>query len=379
MPAIVVVDGYNVKIHENGNVTLEGKNGDNGETPTPPTPEEPEKPKTVEEAKKANEPLSITENTTITDNFGNQVIVPAGFKIGSDSATNVTGGVVVVDVSHTATEGSEFVWIPVGIVYTDEAKTESKAKTINLSRYTFANDAEGTPTEQGEKAITINYKKEYGGAYPDMDVDFTELAESDLVNKVALNIEEFKIKATQNHGYYIGRYEARTAGNAERVEDDEDNGDQVTVEKDGYVYNYVTQGEAKRLSKEMYSDTNFTSDLMNSYAWDTAIVFMQTFDNRANKTAATKPYARQNNLNTGSLASQGTNHLEEAKQDKICNIWDIASNAAEWTTEISSFPDDPCTHRGGVYDFSNVCTASRYYGRAEYSYGYGVFRPLLYM
>ncbi len=46
----------------------------------------------------------------------------------------------------------------------------------------------------------------------------------------------------------------------------------------------------------MYSDSNFESDLMNSYAWDTAIVFLQKFDNRANK-ASLKPYSRQNSLN----------------------------------------------------------------------------------
>ncbi len=97
MPEIVVVDGYNVKIHENGNVTIEGENENNEETPTPPTPE---KLKTVEEAKKANEPLSTTENTTIVDNYGNQIILPAGFKISEESASNVTGGVVIEDVSH---------------------------------------------------------------------------------------------------------------------------------------------------------------------------------------------------------------------------------------------------------------------------------------
>ena len=34
----------------------------------------------------------------------------------------------------------------------------------------------------------------------------------------------------------------------------------------------------------MYTDNNFKSDLVNSYAWDTTIVFAQTFDNRLDKT-----------------------------------------------------------------------------------------------
>ena len=126
----------------------------------------------------------------------------------------------------------------------------------------------------------------------------------------------------------------------------------------------------------MYSDSNFESDLMNSYAWDTAIIFLQKFDNRENKTETTKPYSRQNSLNTR-LATQGTNKL--STQDKICNIYDMASNTYEWTTETYSLADIPCAIRGGNYNSS--------YGYASYrdgfttrgSYGGSAFRPLLYL
>ena len=39
------------------------------------------------------------ENTILTDDYGNSVKIPEGFKIAEDSATTVTGGVVVEDVS----------------------------------------------------------------------------------------------------------------------------------------------------------------------------------------------------------------------------------------------------------------------------------------
>ena len=127
----------------------------------------------------------------------------------------------------------------------------------------------------------------------------------------------------------------------------------------------------------MYSDSNFESDLINSYAWDTAIVFLQKFDNRANKT---KPYSRQNSLNTGSLASQGTNSLEDtSKQDVICNVWDMASNCYEWTTETCSYSDFPCTGRGGFYNDSSDYASNRGYGTTSYSYDLISFRSLLYM
>ena len=56
---------------------------------------------------------SETKNTTVKDSLGNQVVVPAGFKV-INPTENVTDGIIVEDVSHSATKGSQFVWIPVG-------------------------------------------------------------------------------------------------------------------------------------------------------------------------------------------------------------------------------------------------------------------------
>ena len=91
--------------------------------------------------------LSTTDNTELEDAYGNKIVVPAGFKIVSDSTTNnaqtVNQGIVIEDATvdsegnATATNGSQFVWIPVGKIYTDVAKTEANAKTIELGRYSF--------------------------------------------------------------------------------------------------------------------------------------------------------------------------------------------------------------------------------------------------
>ena len=128
----------------------------------------------------------------------------------------------------------------------------------------------------------------------------------------------------------------------------------------------------------MYSDSNFESDLMNSYAWDTAIVFLQKFDNRANK-ASLKSYSQQKSLND-SLASQGTNNLSDgSKQDVICNVYDMASNCSEWTTETFSDSRNPCTVRGGLYGNSRCYTSLRSNLNTTDSNSRISFRPLLYM
>ena len=93
----------------------------------------------------------------------------------------------------------------------------------------------------------------------------------------------------------------------------------------------------------MYVGTNFTSDLMNSYTWDTTIDFLQKCDDREgeNKT----PYSRQTSL-YGGMAEKGT--IGTDKEDKICNIYDMAMNCYEWSTEISSNGESLCVDRGGA-------------------------------
>ena len=123
----------------------------------------------------------------------------------------------------------------------------------------------------------------------------------------------------------------------------------------------------------MYSDSNFESDLVNSYAWDTAIDFLQKCDDRVNKT---KPYSIQNSLNTGSLASKGTNGT--GTEDVICNVYDMASNCHEWSTETYSWAGDPCVVRGGHYLYSTKSPADRTSSKSAGSSVFA-FRPLLYL
>ena len=296
----------------------------------------------------------FTSNTKITDTYGNTITIPEGFKIASDSANDVTGGVVIEDVNHTATAGSQFVWIPVGTVYTNVNKTESK--TINLNRYTFAGD--GTPTAQGTNTIDTYYQ---------------ELATSTSGNATAKDIEAFKAStsAEKAGGYYIGRYEA-SIGTQRTAETDNSGLGQVTVKGNEYVYNYVTQLQASTLSRNMYSSTNFESDLINSYAWDTAIVFIQEFSGDTD-------YARQifyqATLAKTGEATDGTN------KDVRCNIYDMAGNTSEWSTEtFGNSGGQACVDRGGTYTASaGGMACERADGSSFVSVASISFRPILYV
>ena len=317
--------------------------------------------------KKIKEITGNEEINTITqDSLGNRIVVPAGFGVVNPD-DNVTDGIIVKDKTHTNTAGSEFVWIPVGAV-TKEDKT---TVNIELKRYVFNED--GTINEKFTKTEPEEQVKQTGYSYC-----YTEgLKNSVTINTHAKNIADFRTKAESSNGYYIGRYEARDKDTtSDRTESSSDT-NQVVCMENNYVYNQITQPQAATLSREMYTGTAFESDLINSYAWDTATLFLQTFDNRVNKDTL-KVYSRQTSLNS-SLADQGTNKLETNQQDKICNVYDMASNCYEWSTETYGDIDSSCSLRGGLYYGDYYYESARNYYFITHKDFYTSFRPILYL
>ena len=351
-PVNATVDGKSFTIDGDGNVTSTGSgNGPTGGTLGTVTGNE-------------------EKNTTVQDSLGNQVVVPAGFEVVNPN-DNVEDGIVVRDKTHTNTAGSEFVWIPVGDVKTRDKGTIN----IELKRYVFNNDgtvnADLTKTEPGDQLKPSTRYSDY----------YTEgLENSQTDNTHAKNIAIFRKKAEGSHGYYIGRYEARDKDATDERTYSSGKTNQLVCTADNYVYIYVAQSQAATLSRGMYTGTPFESDLINSYAWDTATLFLQTFDNRTNKDSL-KKYSRQTSLNTENdgLASKGTNKLDTSKQDKICNVYDMASNCWEWSTETNSISSSACTQRGGKFDYSYPYTSNRNNSTMAYGGYDGSFRPLLYL
>ena len=326
------------------------------------------------------------ENKTLQDDFGNLVKLPAGFKIASDSATVVTGGVVIEDVSakDATSKGNQFVWVPTGNIKT--SATDTVGTTIELNRYDFADgtndkDAEGnvltrgTPIAKGTTAIDTYYE---------------ELATSTYGNATALNLTNFLNSAKPvteggNGGYYIGRYEAgdaiATASNTARASTSGASTPGTLVcKKDQIVYNYIYQPDASTACRNMYTgNSNFTSDLVNSYAWDTAIVFIQTFG--VDKETVTDPLKSVKNY---SYLNKSTKYgVAGENGDEYCNINDMSGNAYEWTTETYSYANNPCVSRGGCYftyfSSASFCASNRGNGSTTSSSDNISFRPLLYV
>ncbi len=326
----------------------------------------------------------MTAQTTLKDSNGNLIKVPQGFKIAEDSGINVTEGIVIEDNDIIEgignNRGNQYVWIPVG---TGIKKADGTTVDITLGRYTFADgtndkDSNGVVLTKGTPILqqsADNYTQEVviSSYYKELATSGTGVASegTNALNITALNLEGFVDSVKANGGYYIARYEASygTDGKANsKVSNSfiDTSGTAPTTE--GTLWNNITQIDAvTAASRGLY--TTVTTDLMNSYAWDTAIVYIQNFSGDTD-------YSYQTNKNT-SLSNTGANG------DEVCKINDMASNTKEWTTEYSTDPNSshafPCAYRGGYFDLSGSYTSSRYGLYSTYEIKNNTFRSTLYM
>ena len=344
----------------------------------------------------ANIPQISHDKIIGEDANGNQVVVPDGFKVASDSATTVKDGIVIED-----SEGNQYVWVPVSNINHDgsnKIKVNSASEEgveITLGRYTFDTTSGEVSTTEGAYQYASTYAtpvtlKPFPTAsasvkyYQELTTyrvtnglgDLTgtnTTARGVLENGLYNGIKGFIESVRDNRGFYIARYEAsyRTNGKA---------GSKVSTTpplklpgtgaptKEGYLWTYAKHGEAATACYDLYSTIN--SDLMNSYAWDTTIVYIQAMGNanyaNAKRVWESNPKCR----NTGTT------------QDQKCKIFDMAANEKEWTTEYSSSTDSSraysCTLRGGCYGNDDP-TYSREKSSASYTQQYYTFRCVLYL
>lgn len=341
----------------------------------------PEAIKTVEEVKGGD---YFNKPTTIKDSNENLIKVPEGFKVAEDSGINVTEGIVIEDNDIIDgignNRGNQYVWVPVG---TGIKKADGNSVDIILGRYTFADgtndkDSDGTILTKGTSILqqsADNYTQEVviGSLYKELAISRTGVASSGTngLNTTALNLKGFVDSVKTNGGYYIARYEA-SYGVDKKANSKVSNSfitSSTEPTTEGTLWNNITQINATTASRNLY--TTVTSDLINSYAWDTAIVYIQNFSGDTD-------YSRQDGKSiNSSLTNTGANG------DEVCKINDMASNTYEWTTEYSTHTNSsnarPGTGRGGYYDVSSSYTSFRRSDYATYSIKNITFRPTLYM
>ena len=122
----------------------------------------------------------------------------------------------------------------------------------------------------------------------------------------------------------------------------------------------------------MYANNNyFESDLVNSFAWDTATLFLQEYDNRTGENLP--KYSRQERRQSN-YVNHGTSEI-----DRICNVYDMSSNYFEVTTEFCNNPDRPWAQRGGSAYSSGYNVSYRNAIFDDYASHEDTFRPIIYI
>lgn len=287
-----------------------------------------------------NDIIIYDDTVVLEDADGNEVTIPGGFGVSNESGDNITDGIVIEDSLR-----NQFVWIPVGEELIKRNKDGTKETVVNkLGRYvSWEIDAE--PLGIGESAVV------YGSTFG--TVEETKDNPLELGNVIATDIEAFIEETNQNGGFYLGRYEAGVKNEYGKI----------TTYRENSVSSF-TQEEAANDAKDMYSESEFVeSDLTNSFAFDTAVMYIQKFSHEDDA----ETYYKKTGYYT-----QG--------DDEYCKIIDLASGEYEWNTETSlstTGGGSPAVNRGGTYINSAWQTAWRTARTTTYWHARLGSRPIL--
>ena len=257
------------------------------------------------------------------DENGNKVVVPAGFKVVADDTTNnaktVEQGIVVEDENS-----NQYVWI---LCTTNETETILKYKR---------NEWDVAEKRASKDEVTLT------DAICSND-DIVNGLTTEIKNEIVEQIKKEKNSVNNYGGYYIGRYEV---GNENNV---------AVIKKDQEPYTNIQWYKAYELAKGIGGGVGATTYLCSSYAWDTAINFIQ---NTGTENYATTRegfnenwYAKEVKDSLGNVIKVANEplRLKTGKTTSKSNIFDMGGNVAEYTTEIVPGASKGIILRGGSF------------------------------
>ena len=303
----------------------------------------------------------VSENTKYIRD-GKTAWIPKGFTVsGIKSEQSIDNGLVIYDIPEgitpdwtnpdsVKTKYNQFVWIPVEVKSTD---TENSIASFYRSEWT-ANESTGGERTNG---LSTDYTE------PDSTNDTAD--KTGIANQIA-NLTKSIYKYG---GFYIGRYEAgsktpRTSSSGVTT---------LGIKQDMYPYNYVKWGDSESsigttgavyLSNSLYNTNEYgaTSMLCTGACWDSMLDFIKDLNHSVTNSTTWGNYKNSetfeitrgayavfntSNYTLGSFNNVGSKYskmkdtsilLTTGATERNCskNIYDVAGNCYEWTTESNS-------------------------------------------
>ena len=283
----------------------------------------------------------------------NVAIIPTGFTVsGFEDERNISTGLVIYqgDLStadwKTGKDASgndikqtynQYVWIPC---------TES---SYNRTKWGTEKD---NSSESFKDEVTLSSITTLS------DYDKGSGLTIDTLNAIADQISNEKASIKKYNGFYIGRYEV---------------GEGNLIRKYKTPWTNIMWGKAYSEANSIDVGSASVSYLCSSYAWDTAIKFIQnnsefttyatSIDNGSNGTDINENFVGKSvtyidaNGNSATKRAGTAEKLPTGVTNAKCNIYDIGGNASEYTTELNPLTngDNDATNilRGGNYNANN--------------------------
>ena len=283
-------------------------------------------------------------------------VIPKGFTVSNATGeTDVSTGLVIYDIPENELENvkwdgtektkyNQFVWIPVEVNKTTAPKdTETNIASFYRSEWLGNERTTGLSTAYTEPNATHDTDDNTG---------------------IASQIENLTKSIYKYGGFYIGRYEA--GSETERTDESANTVTTLGIKQDMYPYDHVKWGEsginigevgAVALSNSLYNSTkpNYgaTSMLCTGACWDSMLDFIKDEEHSVSGLSwGNYKYSETYKIYRGSLYSNSTWNSADAtsgteitrkqaillttgatNRNSAKNIYDVAGNCAEWTTE----------------------------------------------